>query len=103
MVVRGVNEDEVVDFAALARQRDFQVRFIEYMPPRRRALLDPQEQVVPSAELKARIEERFELRLAPTSEPEPAVSYVFTDGAPGSVGFIPRSANRSAEPATGFA
>jgi cyclic pyranopterin phosphate synthase len=73
VVVRGVNEDEVVDFAALARERDFHVRFIEYMP------LDAghrwtQAQVVPSAELKARIEERFELRRAPTSEPEPAVS-----------------------------
>jgi cyclic pyranopterin phosphate synthase len=87
VVVRGVNEDEVVDFAVLARERDFHVRFIEYMP------LDAghqwtQEQVVPSAELKARIEQSFELRPAPTSEPEPAVSYEFADGAPGSVGFI---------------
>jgi cyclic pyranopterin phosphate synthase len=87
VVVRGVNEDEVVDFAVLARERDFHVRFIEYMP------LDAghqwtQDQVVPSAELRARIEERFELRVAAATEPEPAVSYEFADGAPGSVGFI---------------
>jgi cyclic pyranopterin phosphate synthase len=63
------------------------VRFIEYMP------LDAghrwtHEQVVPATELKARIDERFELVPAPASEPEPAVSYLFADGAPGSVGFI---------------
>jgi cyclic pyranopterin phosphate synthase len=87
VVVRGVNEDEAVDFARLARERDFHVRFIEYMP------LDAghrwtQEQVVPAAELLARIQERYELRKAGEVGPEPAVQYVFADGAPGSVGFI---------------
>ena len=32
MVVRGVNDDELVDFVALTRHRALQVRFIELMP-----------------------------------------------------------------------
>jgi hypothetical protein len=30
--MRGVNDDEVADFVALTRDRDVNVRFIEYMP-----------------------------------------------------------------------
>src|SRR5439155_3104693 len=32
VIVRGHNEDEVADFAALAREHDVAVRFIEFMP-----------------------------------------------------------------------
>ena len=32
VVIRGVNDDEVATFAALARERDWTVRFIEFMP-----------------------------------------------------------------------
>jgi cyclic pyranopterin phosphate synthase len=32
VVVRGVNHDEVVDFARFGRERDVEVRFIEFMP-----------------------------------------------------------------------
>ena len=87
VMVRGVNDDEAVDFAVMARERDLHVRFIEYMP------LDAghgwtTEQVVPSAELCERIAEVYPLRRADESGPEPAVRYLFADGAPGSVGFI---------------
>jgi len=87
VMVRGVNDDEVVDFARLARDNDYHVRFIEYMP------LDAghqwtRDQVVPSAELRAEIERVFPLRRADEDKPEPAVRYLFADGAPGSVGFI---------------
>jgi cyclic pyranopterin phosphate synthase len=87
VVVRGVNDDEAVDFATLARSHDYHVRFIEYMP------LDAghqwtQDHVVPSAELLAQIEARYPLRRADELGPEPAVRHMFADGAPGSVGFI---------------
>ncbi|HEV3231099.1 MAG TPA: GTP 3',8-cyclase MoaA, partial [Candidatus Dormibacteraeota bacterium] len=87
VMVRGVNDDEAVDFAALARARDWHVRFIEYMP------LDAghewtREQVVPSEELLARIDAAYPVRRADEDGPEPAVRYLFADGAPGSVGFI---------------
>jgi cyclic pyranopterin phosphate synthase len=82
-----VNDGEVLDFAALARERDFHVRFIEYMP------LDgghqwTRDQVVPSRELMERIDDVYPLRRADEAGPEPAVRYLFADGAPGSVGFI---------------
>ena len=32
VVMRGVNEDELLDFVALTRDADINVRFIEYMP-----------------------------------------------------------------------
>ena len=32
VVMRGVNDDELLDFVALTRERDVNVRFIEYMP-----------------------------------------------------------------------
>jgi cyclic pyranopterin phosphate synthase len=87
VMVRGINDDEAIDFAALARERDFHVRFIEYMP------LDAGHgwtvhQVVPSEELKERINAVYPLRRADEGRPEPAVRYLFADGAGGSVGFI---------------
>jgi cyclic pyranopterin phosphate synthase len=87
VMVRGVNDDEAVDFATLARERGWHVRFIEYMP------LDAghqwtREQVVPSAELLARIEAVHPMRRADEDGPEPAKRWLFADGAPGSIGFI---------------
>lgn len=56
VVIRGLNDDEVVDMARLTLQPDWHVRFIEVMP------LGAGTQwsgngVVPSAEIRARIEE----------------------------------------------
>jgi cyclic pyranopterin phosphate synthase len=86
VMVRGINDDEAVDFAVLARDNDYHVRFIEYMP------LDAghewtREQVVPSAELLERIAEVFAVT-AIDAGPAPAATYGFADGAPGSIGFI---------------
>jgi GTP 3',8-cyclase len=88
VVIRGQNDDEVVDFARLARETDYEVRFIEYMP------LDAQSEwsaagVVPGAEIISRIAEVFPLRRAGGDGSDPTSSYVFADGAPGRVGVIP--------------
>ena len=32
VVMRGLNDDEIVDFVALTEELDIDVRFIEYMP-----------------------------------------------------------------------
>ena len=32
VVMRGVNDDEIVDFVAMTERRNIEVRFIEYMP-----------------------------------------------------------------------
>lgn len=86
VVMRGINDDEMVAFAELARAADYDVRFIEYMP------LDAQDEwnadrVVPGAEILEAISARFPLE--PIQEgPAPAVSYRFADGSPGRVGVI---------------
>ena len=58
VLVRGVNDDEVVDFARFARETGYEVRFIEFMP------LDEQgawtrDAVVPSREVLARIDAAY--------------------------------------------
>jgi GTP 3',8-cyclase len=88
VVIRGHNEDEVVDFARLARDTGYEVRFIEYMP------LDAQSEwnaagVVPGAEILARIEASFPLKREPGSAHKPTTPYSFVDGAPGGIGVIP--------------
>jgi cyclic pyranopterin phosphate synthase len=87
VVMRGVNDDEVVDFAAMARTRPWQVRFIEFMP------LDgdgvwTRDQVLPAREILARIHERWPLDLevqGPLSDP--ARVFRFKDGQ-GDIGII---------------
>ncbi len=86
VVMRGYNDDELEDFARLGREKDYQVRFIEYMP------LDAQGEwsmktVVPGAEILARIHAAFPLAPAGNNGSEPATVYRFADGG-GSIGVI---------------
>src|SRR3954454_11363563 len=89
VVMRGVNDEEVVDLAAYGRDRGVGGRFIEYMP------LDADgtwssDQVVPAAEILERINEVFPL--AAVAEPgsghiELAERFAYADGI-GDVGVI---------------
>jgi cyclic pyranopterin phosphate synthase len=87
VVIRGVNEHEVVDLAAYGRDRGIGVRFIEFMP------LDAaggwsMDQVVPAQEILERLDAVFPL--APTStghHVEPAARHGYADGR-GDVGVI---------------
>jgi cyclic pyranopterin phosphate synthase len=80
VVLRGVNDDEVVEFAALSRTRPWQIRFIEFMP------LDgdnawSRDQVVPAREILERIHARWPLDLdAGGPLRDPARIYRFKDG-----------------------
>jgi cyclic pyranopterin phosphate synthase len=87
VVVGGTNENEVVDFARLARDTGDEIRFIEFMP------LDADERwsmdnVVASRDLLAAIGDVFPL-VPVVRGHEPATVYRFADGAPGTVGVIP--------------
>jgi len=88
VVIRGHNEDEVIDFARLARDTGYEVRFIEYMPLDAQDAWDPAG-VVPGSEILARIAEIYALEPDTDDEPEPVTPYRFVDGAPGRVGVIP--------------
>lgn len=89
VVMRGFNEDEVADFAALTLEHPWHVRFIEFMPVGDHALFE-QVGYVPTEEVQARIRARFTLE--PLARPDvpghgPA-RYWRIPGAMGSVGFI---------------
>lgn len=88
VVMRGINDDELTDFAALTREHPWHVRFIELMPVGELRELT-WDHVVPSDEVITRL--RTVGELLPDSGPErgngPAVYYRYP-GAPGSVGVI---------------
>jgi cyclic pyranopterin phosphate synthase len=86
VVVRGVNDDEILDLARYGRERGVTVRFIEWMP------LDggdawTDEQVVPQAEILERIHAQWPLE-AVLRGTEPAERFRYLDGR-GEVGVIP--------------
>jgi cyclic pyranopterin phosphate synthase len=86
VVMRGINDSEVVDLARYGRERGVGVRFIEFMP------LDAQgdwsrDKVVPAAEILERVGAVFPLEPAGTDGPEPAARFVYQDGR-GDVGVI---------------
>ncbi len=86
VLVRGLNDDEVEAFAEFARERDLIMRFIEFMP------LDAdrtwtRDLVVTAAEIKRRIEARWELVPVPRERSETARKYRFADGR-GEIGLI---------------
>jgi len=60
VAINGFNDDEVLEFAQLAVNKPFQVRFIELMPVGQ-ANLDYGEDYIPATQLIEKISERYEL------------------------------------------
>jgi len=88
VVVRGWNDDEIVDLARFARERDVSMRYIEYMPLDSKHEWD-RKLVVPGREIFAKINEAFPLQLKDaTRGSETAWKYSFADGAGGEIGII---------------
>jgi GTP 3',8-cyclase len=88
VVMRGINDDEIEDFARLTIDHPLHVRFIELMPVGEMANLTF-EHVVPSDEILARLSKLGALAAdpGPARGNGPAAYYRFA-GAPGSVGVI---------------
>jgi GTP 3',8-cyclase len=88
VIVRGRNDDELVDFAAFAREKGVSFRFIEFMP------LDSghewsRDLVVPGKEIFETINAVFPLELQSKFRgTETAWKYAFSDGSPGEIGII---------------
>ena len=85
VLMRGVNEDEVVDFATFGRERGVVVRFIEFMP------LDADgawsaDRVVPQAEVVTAIDAVYPLEPVARGH-EPAERFRYRDGL-GEIGVI---------------
>lgn len=88
VATRGMNEADVIPLVELSREMGLEMRFIEYMP------LDAdqaweREKVLPAAEIRELITERFGplLPVSSADPHQPARSYRFADGQ-GGVGFI---------------
>jgi len=86
VVMRGVNDDEILDFAALSIDRPYTVRFIEYMPTLKDASWGAQS--MPGSEILARIAERYPLLPMVSSEMAGPARNFKIEGAPGAIGII---------------
>ena len=87
VVQRGVNDDEIVDLAAFGREKNVEVRFIEFMP------LDAQgrwmsDAVVGQDEIVDAIHAAFPVEPVPARGAAPADRWRYLDGR-GTVGVIP--------------
>ena len=88
VLVRGVNDDEAVELAGLARRFGVEMRFIEYMPLDSAHAWDAAH-VVTARETREAIEAVFPLTPTNTDDVHStARTYRFTDGTPGQIGFI---------------
>lgn len=86
VVMRGINDGEIHDFAALTLNRAVSVRFIEYMPALKDG--DWKAEVMPGQEILDRVGERYPLRPVVSGElAGPAREYRI-DGATGTIGVI---------------
>ena len=88
IAIRGLSEAEIIPLATFARDRDLELRFIEFMP------LDAEQnwssgEVLTGREIRRMVESEFgPLAPAPrTDASQPAVDFRFADGR-GAIGFI---------------
>jgi molybdenum cofactor biosynthesis protein A len=85
VVMSGVNDDEVLDFADFAYKNEINVRFIEYMPFKDNGWSI--DKVITFSTLRERIEQRYKLTPKETDLSAVAKDYSIADGR-GSVSFI---------------
>ena len=87
VVIRGINDNELLRFADLSVRKPYHIRFIEYMPIGRDSNWAP-EKYVSSDEIKSKFETFGPLRKIPRSIHDgPAERYQF-QSAKGEIGFI---------------
>jgi cyclic pyranopterin phosphate synthase len=87
VIVRGVNDDEVLDLVGFARENGFEMRFIEYMDVGN-ANAWSLEKTVTKREILEIVQARFPLReIGRAHGSAPAVDYEFLDGS-GELGII---------------
>ena len=85
--IKGLNDDEILDFAGLSLRHPYHIRFIEHMPV---GTVDPDVHLhyVPNALIRTQIDRLGKLIQIPKTEFDgPAERFKF-EGAPGEIGFI---------------
>jgi GTP 3',8-cyclase len=86
VVMRGVNDGEILDFVRLTMERPYSVRFIEYMPTSGEG--DWRALCVPGAEIRERIAARYQIEEIQNSERSGPSKNFRVQGALGSLGII---------------
>jgi len=86
VILRGKNDDEILDFARFARESGRVVRFIEFMPLDASGQWD-RNQLVPGHEIFERINDVWPLSPKDNGSSAPAERFAFTDGQ-GEIGLI---------------
>jgi cyclic pyranopterin phosphate synthase len=79
IVIRGYNDDELLDFAEMAYQEGFNVRFIEYMPFDGKKLWD-ETKVVSGREILEKIESKYDLVPLEREPGSTSMNYQFKEG-----------------------
>ncbi len=86
VIIKGFNDDEILDFAKLAKKFNHHIRFIEYMPFGDSDMWD-RSKIITSAEIEERIRTVYELEPFISKDKGPAKMFKVNGGA-GKVGFI---------------
>jgi cyclic pyranopterin phosphate synthase len=86
VAIRGFTEDEVLRFAAFAREQPYEVRFIEFMPLDADQAWD-RDRVLPNEEIRAMIDAVYPLEPEGREKHSTARRWRFADGR-GEIGFI---------------
>jgi cyclic pyranopterin phosphate synthase len=87
VLLRGINEDEILDLVRFAIEKLIEVRFIELMPTNGLVQLDPKERFLSTREAREEIEKEFDLVLADAYFSSPAQVFSIR-GTQARVGFI---------------
>jgi cyclic pyranopterin phosphate synthase len=92
VVVKGINDDEIIDFVEMTKDQPLCVRFIELMPflseEQNGKIEWQQEKFISSDEIKKRIEEKYLIKeIIDDDNSTPAREYVI-EGHKGRIGFI---------------
>lgn len=88
VIMRGYNDDEIEDLAALSRKKPYKIRFIEFMPlDGNKGNAWKRNLVVSKAEILERVNRVGELVEVKNGKADPATKYKFKDGS-GEIGVI---------------
>jgi len=79
VIIRGYNDDEIIDFAEVARSQGLVVRFIEYMPFDGKKMWE-ETKVVSGKEILEKISSRFEVEPLEREPGSTSMNYRFVEG-----------------------
>lgn len=92
VVIKGFNDDEIMDFARMAHEYPLHIRFIEFMP-----IGDlhfwKKERLMDADKIKAAVEKEFDLEITKDIQGNGPARYYQTQGGKGSIGFISPMSN----------